>query len=179
LAARLGFGSQTAGEPSDGAKPIHALTLRCFGDQVPNPNSRVTLGTKRDALGMPRLQLHWQLTEADHRGLRLLAQTLGAELTRTGLARVRIPQWLSTNEPTWSESLQGGHHPMGTTRMSARASDGVVNEDCRVHDIENLFIAGSSVFPTAGHANPTLTLVALAFRLAEHVKTTLSKAGEK
>ena len=62
---------------------------------------------------------------------------------------------------------------MGTTRMSADPAQGVVDADCRVHGMANLYVAGSSVFPTCGSANPTLTIVALALRLAAHLKGTL------
>ena len=71
----------------------------------------------------------------------------------------------------WQERIVGGPHHMGTTRMSSRPADGVVDRDCRVHTVENLYVAGSSVFTTAGHANPSLTILALALRLADHLRT--------
>ena len=77
---------------------------------------------------------------------------------------------LDDNDTTWPLSLTGGHHHMGTTRMHVDPKRGVANENCQVHGISNLFIAGSSLFPTSGCANPTLTIVALAVRLADHMK---------
>lgn len=81
-----------------------------------------------------------------------------------------LPKWLYSESPTWSYSLRGGYHHMGTTRMSDDPRAGVVDKNCRVHGTENLFIAGSSVFPTGGSANPTLTITQLALRLADHLK---------
>jgi choline dehydrogenase-like flavoprotein len=78
---------------------------------------------------------------------------------------------------TWSPRMIGGHHHMGTTRMSDDPRTGVVDRDCRVHGMANLFIAGSSVFPTGGSANPTLTIVALALRMADHLREQVTATG--
>ena len=78
-----------------------------------------------------------------------------------------------TNDESW-DSVVGSYHHMGTTRMSTNPSQGVVNENCQVHGISNLYVAGSSVFPTSGLSNPTLTLIALAIRLADHLKETMA-----
>jgi len=89
-------------------------------------------------------------------------------MPRMGLGR--IIEDANRNKHGWHASMSGGKHHMGTTRMHLNPRQGVVNADCRVHGISNLFVAGSSVFPTAGYANPTLTIVALALRLADHLK---------
>ena len=94
-------------------------------------------------------------------------EIIGQELGRSGLGRLRIPA--GEIEEPWMNN-----HPMGTTRMHSDPKKGVVDENCRVHGISNLFMAGSSVFPTTGFANPTLTIVALAIRLADHLKGLLS-----
>jgi len=70
----------------------------------------------------------------------------------------------------WRRALEAGKHHMGTTRMHAAPRHGVVDENCRVHGTANLFVTGSSVFPSGGYANPTLTIVALAARLGDHLK---------
>jgi choline dehydrogenase-like flavoprotein len=88
---------------------------------------------------------------------------LGESLLRLGKGRVRI-----NNDRIYTQ-VMGGGHIMGATRMGTGASTSVVDRQCRVHGYENLFVAGSSVFPTGGFANPTLTIVALALRLAETV----------
>ena len=119
---------------------------------------------------MPRIEVDWRLTELDKRSLQAGHQALAEELGRTGLGRLQIDRWLTEDLTSWPPELDGGHHHMGTTRMSDRSDQGVVDADCRVHGMANLYVAGSSVFPTSGSANPTLTIVALALRLAGHLK---------
>ncbi len=85
------------------------------------------------------------------------------------IGRVKLADWLVTDDAPWPQPIWGGCHHMGTTRMSHDAHTGVVNADCRLHDVDNLYIAGSSVFPTGGYVPPTLTLIALALRLADHL----------
>jgi choline dehydrogenase-like flavoprotein len=144
-------------------------------EQRPNPDSRITLDfEKRDALGQPQLRLDWRLTELDKRSIRVAEQLLASELEKTGAGRLQIPEWLMAEDNAWPSYLVGGPHHMGTTRMSTHAGAGVVDANCRVHGMDNLYIAGSSVFTTGGTANPTLTIVALAARLAGHIKENVS-----
>jgi choline dehydrogenase-like flavoprotein len=98
-------------------------------------------------------------------------QFLGGELGRLGLGRVRLPDWLTQDNDEWPRLWGSGNHQLGTTRMAADPKQGVVNADCRVHSVENLYIAGSSVFPTGGYTHPTLTVGAMALRLADHLKS--------
>lgn len=147
-----------------------AFKLYSRQEQAPNPNSRVTLADETDALGMPRVVLDWQLTEFDRRSMRRFYEALGREIGRSGIGRVRLLEWLREDASSWPEFLSGGWHHMGTTRMSEDPTRGVVNSDCRVHGLGNLWVAGSAVFPTAGAANPTLTLIALTLRLSDHLK---------
>jgi choline dehydrogenase-like flavoprotein len=137
-------------------------------EQAPNPDSRVVLLRERDQLGMQRVALDWRLSEVDKRNVRRTLELLGAEVGRTGIGRVKI--LYGEDDSEWPDDLGGGQHHMGTTRMSDDPKQGVVDRDCRVHGMSNLFVAGSSVFPTPGGATPTLTLVALAIRLADHLK---------
>ena len=141
-------------------------------EQSPNPDSRITLSTDKDALGMPRAKLNWQMTELDKRSMRTFYQILGAEMGRTGTGRVQIHDWLLGDDKTWPSFISGGWHHMGTVRMASDPRQGVVDANCRVHSLNNLYIGGCAVYPTAGAVNPTLTLVALSLRLAEHLKTT-------
>ncbi len=143
-------------------------------EQAPNPDSRVTLSNNRDALGLPRIQLDWRLSEIDKRSMREIAYLIGQELGRIDKGRVGLPPWLLEESIADDDPMIGGYHHMGTTRMSTDASTGVVNADCRVFTTENLFIAGSSVFTTGGAANPTLTIVALALRLADYLDQALT-----
>jgi choline dehydrogenase-like flavoprotein len=139
-------------------------------EQAPNPDSRVTLESQRDALGMPRARLDWRLTALDRRSFRGFYEALGRELGRAGLGRVRMHDWVLATESAWPPSLGGGWHHMGTTRMHPDPTRGVVDATCRVHGLANLYVAGAAVYPTAGCANPTLTLVALSLRLSDHLK---------
>jgi choline dehydrogenase-like flavoprotein len=135
-------------------------------EQVPNPESRVKLGADRDLFGQPRVQLDWRITAQDIRSARRTQEIIGGALERAGLGA--FSQKLRDDTPP--TNTEGGYHHMGTTRMHLDPKQGVVNPDCRVHGTGNLFIAGPSVFPTVGYANPVLTLVALTLRLADHLK---------
>jgi choline dehydrogenase-like flavoprotein len=156
------------GEPYVGAIDWVGFYLR--SEQTPNPDSRVVLSDELDPFDQPLSRLEWRLVPADKRAQRVCLQLIGEELGRLGLGRIQFAEWLLADDDSWPDDLSGGYHHMGTTRMAARPEEGVVNSDCRVHGVDNLYVAGSSVFPTGGFANPTLTLVALAVRLAEHLQ---------
>lgn len=162
------------GQP-DGAGPGRRFfTIEERAEQAPNPDSRVTLGGERDALGMRRIDMNWRLGELDLVTLRRIEEVLSREFGSSGLGRLKEwPENYNPIEPS-DEPLHGGHHHYGTTRMHVDARRGVVDADCMVHGIDNLYAAGSSVFPTTGHANPTLTIVALALRLSETIAARLS-----
>ena len=151
-----------------------SFLMWCSAEQAPDPDSRVRLGDGVDALGVPRIALDWRLFELDKRSLQAGHEAVALELGRTGLGRLQIDDWLSADLTTWSPELEGGHHHMGTTRMSADPSQGVVDPSSQVHGTANLYVAGSSVFPTSGSANPTLTVVALALRLAQELERRLA-----
>ncbi len=133
-----------------------------FCEQPPNPASRVALVHETDRLGVRKLRFDWRLDGAFRESLFRMQELLAREFERSGAARLQP----ALEEPTFTDA---SHH-MGTTRMSLDARSGIVDADCRVHGLRNLFIAGSSVFPCAGHANPTLTIVALALRLAKRLQ---------
>ncbi|MGV2829117.1 GMC oxidoreductase [Myxosarcina sp. GI1(2024)] len=139
-----------------------------IGEQAPNPNSRIKLSSERDRLGVNRVQLDWRLSPIDKYTIERSQQIIAEELTDAGLGKIKIE---FDRERAW-DSVAGSYHHMGTTRMSPDPKQGVVDENCRVHGISNLYVAGSSVFPTSGLSNPTLTLMALAIRLADHLKET-------
>jgi choline dehydrogenase-like flavoprotein len=142
-------------------------------EQAPNPDSRVTLGAERDAMGMPRVRFDWRLTSLDKRSMRTFYRVLGREVGRQGVGRVQVLDWLRDgDDASWPTFLSGGWHHMGTTRMHRDPKRGVVDANCRVHGLANLYVAGASVYTTSGSANPTLTLVALTLRLADHLKAT-------
>lgn len=132
-----------------------------FCEQPPDPSSRVTLGEASDALGMPKPHLHWHIGDQVRDSMRRMQGLLQQRLRAAGIGEL---------EPGSGEmAFTDASHHMGTTRMSAAPADGVVDADCRVHGVRNLYVAGSSVFPSAGFANPTLSIVALSLRLARHL----------
>jgi choline dehydrogenase-like flavoprotein len=140
-------------------------------EQSPNPNSRVTLSDENDVLGVPRAKLDWQLTDLDKRSIRTFAQLLGQQFGRSHLGRVKVMDWLlDEDNPSWPSFLSGGWHHMGTTRMHTDPKQGVVDANCLIHGMDNLYVAGSSVFPTGGSCNPTLSLLALSLRLSDHLQ---------
>lgn len=148
--------------------PRPRLALRVVLESTPCRESRVTLSDRRDRLGMPRVRIHWRLNSGDRRGLQRLMTALGQEIGRLGLGR--LVEDHSIDSSGWPASMTGGKHHMGTTRMHPDPAQGVVDADCRVHGLSNLYVAGSSVFPTGGYANPTLTIIALAIRLADRLR---------
>lgn len=154
-----------------GVRPM-LVTTRV--DPVPNPESRVTLTSARDALGMPGIQLAWRLSSEDKRSARRAMEIFANEVGRAGLGRVQITFADDGDATRWPASLEGGWHQMGTTRMSDDPKTGVVDRDCRVHGMSNLWVAGSSVFATGGSGTPTMTIVTLAYRLADHIKGRLA-----
>ncbi len=145
-----------------------ARVLWSFLEQAPVRGSRIALADSRDALGEPRAHLHWTLGGLERPSLQRSHEILAHELGRAAAGRLRLVVGEARDEG-W-RIARGGHHHMGTTRMSSDPRRGVVDADARVHGLANLFVAGSSVFPTSGCANPTLTLVALAVRLARHLR---------
>lgn len=159
------------------AEPVQiaGFTMQCRSETAPNPDSRIMLDEETDALGVPRVMLNWQLTDLDLHTLQRTFEVLGEEAGRLGLGRIRIHDWLLQDDPFGSPTspVAAGWHHMGTTRMHADPREGVVDPNGKVHGLANLYVAGSSVFPTSGSANPTLTLVALTLRLSDHLKNAL------
>ncbi len=168
-------GLTLARRASEVIRPKTVLAFRTVLETTPRPDSRVTLGTARDRLGVPVPRVDWRISESDRRGLdrfrRALARAI--ESKRLG-ALIDDP---GVDDAGWPSSMEGGKHHIGTTRMHLDPKQGVVDPDCRVHGIANLYVAGSSVFPTSGYANPTFTIIAMALRLADHLKTRLDAPG--
>jgi len=154
-------------------KHVAVCWLNPMVEQAPNPDSRVVLGEERDALGQRRINLDWRLTSLDTYTFTRAQEVLDEELRRANLGYLII----HTRADQVPRNVHGGWHHMGTTRMNTDPKRGVVDEHCRVHGVNNLFVAGASVFPTSGYANPVLTTVALVMRLADHVKHLLA-SGE-
>ena len=144
------------------------LVLGCACEQAPNPDSRVMLADDRDVLGLRKIRLDWRLAETDRHSVAAHLKNVATEIGALGIGRMRI----AVDDPKdWPSVVRGGSHHIGTTRMHDDPTRGVVDRNCRVHGIDNLYVIGSSVFPTSGAANPTLTIVALTLRLADHLKS--------
>lgn len=143
-------------------------------EQAPNPNSRVTLDTEKDGLGVPRASMHWDLTELDKRSMRKIYEIFGVEVAKSGIGRVKMYDFLwEANDSEMLDTLGGGWHHMGTTKMHTDPKRGVVDANCKVHGISNLYVAGSGCCTTAGAPNPTLNLIALSLRLSDHIREAL------
>lgn len=152
-----------------------AAQLHVAWEMAPVAANRIELSkTERDRAGVPRIELHWQKSEQERRTVLESMRLFGDTLARTDLGRVRLADWLRDGESYPEDAELAGNHHMGGTRMGTDPAKSVVDADCKVHGMANLFVGGSSVFPTSGQANPTTTLVALACRLGEHLKTVVA-----
>jgi choline dehydrogenase-like flavoprotein len=147
-----------------------AILLLIDTEQAPNADSRIVLDSNRDALGMPRARLEWRMTELESRTLTEFASGIAREFARMGLGTVRLAGGPDFERRDSLGAARDIFHHMGTTRMSRTSQSGVTRPDLRCHDVDNLFIAGPSVFPSGGIANPTFTVLALTLRLADHLK---------
>ncbi len=163
-----GFGQGGWSRLKNNHKRFNRIELLAFIEQAPDPDNRVTLIEQRDELGMPMIRLHYRWNENDLQRLAKAQSLMAEELGRIGLGRFEPAS--EDGQPVIG-SL-GLHHLMGTTRMSTDPRKGVVDRNCLVHGTDNLYIASSSVFTTSGYANPTLTILALALRLGEHLRST-------
>ncbi|HKU55059.1 MAG TPA: GMC family oxidoreductase [Rhizomicrobium sp.] len=149
------------------ASNAKAYSLGCGMELAPDPERRLTLTGEKDALGLPRLKLEMRIADSDFTLYRQTLAELGRQLlaSKAGILRLNY-----SHREQWLKAMDWGNHHMGTTRMSDDPKQGVVDADSLVHGVSNLFVAGSSVFPTYGASNPTLNLIALTLRLADHLK---------
>ena len=161
-AARATFDrAAAAGRP---VQPAELRSIYLRAEQLPSRNSRVTLAREVDALGVPRIQLDWKVSAPDTDVIGSWLRLFADAVAESEIGRVFMMQ-----PGEWLDHIDGGPHHMGTTRMSDDPHHGVVNRNCRLHSVANLYVAGSSAFATGGYTNPTFTLLALALRLADHI----------
>lgn len=156
------------GVDASGAK---AYSLGCGMELQPDPDRRLTLSSEKDRLGLPRLKLDMRISDSDFALYRRTLSELGRQLlaARAGMLRINYD-----HREQWLKAMDWGNHHLGTTRMSNDPKQGVVNADSQVHGVSNLYVAGSSVFPTYGSSNPTLNLIALTLRLGDHLKRVMA-----
>jgi choline dehydrogenase-like flavoprotein len=144
-------------------------SLDFHAEQVPIAASRVSLLAERDELGMPRLLIDWRYAPADIATVREAVRLFAEDIARSAVGTFEYhPQTIELEMSRYG--AYGGHH-LGTARMGTDPRSSVVDANCRIHGMDNLYVAGSAVFPTSSQANPTLTIVALAVRLAAHLRT--------
>lgn len=152
---------------ASGTRPSH-VWLQLWIEQAPEAERRILLGSQLDRFGQRKAEVRWSATDQELETSRRMTRWIAADLERLGVASVReLPAM--TDDDAWRATVLDAFHPAGTTRMSDRADDGVVDRDLQVHGVRGLHVVGGSVFPTSGYANPTLTIVALALRLAERI----------
>ena len=147
------------------------IDLIGYFEQAPHPDSRITLGQETDKLGQRKVCMDWRLLPIDRHTYRTAALLFGTELAKASNGTFKLEPWLEDEQAV--PQVYGTSHHLGTTRMSNDPQHGVVDRECRVHGMENLYVAGSSVFPTGGWAFPTFTIIALSLRLAEHLRARL------
>jgi len=144
------------------------LSLDAVCEQAPDRNNRIELSPKTDRFGMPLPVARWRIGEREMHTLTRLATLVQQEFARAGLPPPVVADWIADRDAHSPDIIDMGH-TAGTTRMAADPGRGVVDADCKVHGVDGLYVAGASIFPTSGHANPTLMIVAFAHRLAEHL----------
>ena len=169
LRRRLAAGRTLALEGAQGV-PSNSAQVRLWIEQAPDPRSRITLSSERDRIGLQRVKVDWHFSELERTTAATMARLIGVEFARLDIGRMRLEPWVLDAQAPLSSALSESYHHTGSTRMSDDPAEGVVGPDCLVHGTRNLYVAGSSVFSTAGHVSPTFTIVALAIRLADHLR---------
>jgi choline dehydrogenase-like flavoprotein len=167
-----------ADEFTSGGIP-HKLTglgIEAITETAPNRNNRIMLADKLDPLGIRRAAAHWRTGAIEARTIRTLAARLNRAFGAAGYAAPDLAEWASDDKCPLPVPVDLAHM-MGTTRMANDPQNGVVDSNCRVFGTHNLYIAGGSVCPTGGHANPTWMFLALALRLADHLVTAQSRSN--
>ena len=167
-------GIGTVARCRSGAVPT-GYQLENFVQQTPNPDSRVKLSAKKDPFDRPHPMLDWRLSRLDQEGVLKAQRLIAQEVGRSGFGRMRI-EMVEGADDFLEDCLAGPHH-MGTTRMDDDPARGVTDGNAKVHHTHNLYVAGGSLFPTCGWANPTLTIVATSIRLADHIKKRFHEDG--
>ena len=147
------------------------LSVRFQIEQTPNEGSYIRLSDDVDVFGLRRSVLNWKMSDIERRSVNHAAAIFASRIQEAGLGTIILDPFYLESKKGLPSDLRGGQHHSGTTRMGADESESVVNRNCRLHNVANLYLIGSSVFPTNSWANPTLTIVALAKKLAEHLKS--------
>jgi len=148
-----------------------SIFLEVHAEQLPIPESRITLSQQTDDLGIPRARINWKIDDSSRVAIRCFVDLVRHEFNRLGIADVVPFQEILGDPAAFQRSASDVYHQMGTLRMSIEPVDGVTNPDSRMHDVPNLYVAGCSLFPASGYSNPTHTGLALAIRLADKLRS--------
>jgi choline dehydrogenase-like flavoprotein len=153
------------------ATNMRAYTVGCGLEVAPDPYRRLTLSSERDRLGMPRLQLNMRVSDQDFAHYHTTMLELGRQLLAAKSGMLRINR---TTRAEWMSVMDWGNHHMGSTRMHTDPKQGVVDANSQIHGIANVYVAGSSIFPTYSASNPTMNSIALTLRLADHLRKVMA-----
>lgn len=153
---------------------LDGATIQGICEQAPDPANRVCLSDRTDRFGQRLPRIEWQAGDAARHTLMRMGELAAQALADAGLPSAHLPGWITDGDPQAAPAIDCGH-TLGTTRMSASPRTGVVDPNARVHDVAGLYIAGGSIMPTSGHANPTLMMLTLAIRLADHIKGVMAR----
>lgn len=151
--------------------PGARMQIGLTSEQEPNPESRVLLPIRTDALGIRRSNVRWKLTDQTYRTIRGYALALKDWFRSENIGEIELERWILEDSSDWTGQITDQFHHIGTARMSDSPRLGVVERNCRVHGVENLYVGSSAVFPAGGHSNPTLTIIALCLRIDDRLKT--------
>ncbi|NNE20310.1 MAG: GMC family oxidoreductase, partial [Myxococcales bacterium] len=158
-----------------GKNLVCGARVRSHWEQEPLFENHVSLDSaKFDDLGIPQAKLHWKKSESDRKTIVKTVNEFARQMADSELGRVRVVNWVADDGPIATQKIMAGWHHMGGTRMSESPDQGIVDRELRVHGIENLYVGGSSVYPSGGYANPTLTIVQLSLRLSDEIQRRLS-----
>ncbi len=147
--------------------PDPDVKLNIMMECNPEPHNRIQLSDEKDIFGMPKIQLHWTISDQVIHTFEKSLDLFKSYIDQSGLGILEKEDFAKNKD--WKGRINDATHHIGTTRMGVNDSEAVVDQNCKVFELDNLYIAGSSVFPTGSHSNPTLTIIALAMRLADHL----------
>ena len=167
--------------PTLGKKMMHmvskdlvcGVTFRAAWEQAPDPSNHVKLSNRKDILGVPRTELHWVKNKIDRKTIEESVSIYNDWLLQNNFGRIKLDDWVADGKIYPQNDELAGYHHMGGTRMGRSSLYGVVDADCKVFGSDNLYIAGSSIFTTGGHNNPTLPIIQFSLRLRDHIKAIL------
>jgi choline dehydrogenase-like flavoprotein len=154
--------------------PNARMQIGLTTEQEPNPESRILLSDRTDALGIRRSNVRWKLTDLTRHTIGAFAWALREEFQRAGIGDIELDEWVHDEAQPWTNHVTDQFHHIGTARMNESPRLGVVDPNCQIHGVANLYVGSSAVFPTGGHSNPTLTIIALCMRLSDRLKVELA-----